>query len=96
MATLIHLCCQWAGLPIVVEALLEHGANKNAKVSQKLLKELLFWLKRSGRSGRSGMPGRFWVVAWGSVGREHDLATPLHLGCQWAGLPIIVEALLEH
>ena len=37
LATPLHLCCQWAGLPIVVEALLEHGANKNAKVSQKLI-----------------------------------------------------------
>ena len=33
LSTPLHLCCQWAGLPNVVEALLEHGANKNAKAS---------------------------------------------------------------
>ena len=33
LATPLHLCCTFAGLPDVVEALLEHGANKNAKAS---------------------------------------------------------------
>lgn len=32
LASPLHLCCQW-GLELVVQALLEHGANKNSKVS---------------------------------------------------------------
>lgn len=39
LATPLHLCCQW-GLEEVVQALLEHGANKNAKVNTFLI---YFW-----------------------------------------------------
>lgn len=36
LASPLHLCCQW-GLEIVVRTLLEHGANKNAKVISSVI-----------------------------------------------------------
>ena len=36
LASPMHLCCTW-GLQAVVQCLLEHGANKNAKVNKGTL-----------------------------------------------------------
>ena len=71
LATPLHLCCQWAGLPIVVEALLEHGANKLFRfLKLNIIDKKIFKIQIGKKLSK--------LI---SNLKLSNLATPFHLSC---------------